>query len=431
MTGVSSRVVGKSSKCWRWRRGHRRSRPPSHWPFRPGGPAPAAIRGRSGGAASAPAPSPTNAPSTTSTSPFDAAAPAASSPASTPSRCCCCGPAARLPKARRRRSHRRGSPSGLPPPRRLPSRQPTDEHGRTGAAAPAVLPPRRHRFHRSSPARPATTASPACRPASPSSTAGSTTASRTGLADPSLASYKTWDGLAARLVDAQVGGLANRVRRLAGLVGAHPDWHSRVLAELGVLHLLATSGRHLGELPVSTGRFRGGDHRLAGPPGRRPGRCSRDRPLGGDGSQRHPRRPHRGATHLAARCCVGRVGDGAVVRRVPAEPRHLVRRRHAGACRPVPLSRLGGVAGADGSAPQRTAAGGAHRRFVDRRSLRPDRPGPRRRAVARAVPAVCRCCADSLGGALVADRLHRLAAARRRRRWSAHCWRAPPVARRP
>ena len=72
---------------------------------------------------------------------------------------------------------------------------------------------------------------------------------RTGLADPSLASYKTWDGLAARLVDARVGGLANRVRRLAGLVGAHPDWHSQVLAELGVLHLLATSGRHLRALP--------------------------------------------------------------------------------------------------------------------------------------------------------------------------------------
>ena len=74
---------------------------------------------------------------------------------------------------------------------------------------------------------------------------------RTGLADPSLASYRTWDGLAARLIDAQVGGLANRVRRLAGLVGAHADWHSQVLAELGVLHLLATSGRQLGALPPS------------------------------------------------------------------------------------------------------------------------------------------------------------------------------------
>src|SRR5258706_253587 len=72
---------------------------------------------------------------------------------------------------------------------------------------------------------------------------------RTGLSGPSLASYKTWDGLAARLVDAQVGGLANRVRRLAGLVGAHPDWHSQVLSELGVLHLLATSGRRLRDLP--------------------------------------------------------------------------------------------------------------------------------------------------------------------------------------
>lgn len=72
---------------------------------------------------------------------------------------------------------------------------------------------------------------------------------RTGLADPALARYATWDGLAARLVDAQVGGLANRVRRLAGLVGAQPDWHAQVLAELGVLHLLARGGRRLHELP--------------------------------------------------------------------------------------------------------------------------------------------------------------------------------------
>jgi hypothetical protein len=54
---------------------------------------------------------------------------------------------------------------------------------------------------------------------------------RTGLADPALAQYAMWDGLAARLVDAQVGGLANRVRRLAGAVGASPDWHQQVLAD--------------------------------------------------------------------------------------------------------------------------------------------------------------------------------------------------------
>lgn len=71
---------------------------------------------------------------------------------------------------------------------------------------------------------------------------------RTGLADPVLAQYATWDELAARLIDAQVGGLANRVRRLAGMVGAHPDWHQHVLAELGSLHLLATAGRQLGSL---------------------------------------------------------------------------------------------------------------------------------------------------------------------------------------
>jgi hypothetical protein len=72
---------------------------------------------------------------------------------------------------------------------------------------------------------------------------------RTGLADPALARYATWDTLAARLVDARAGALANRVRRLAGLVGAGPDWHADVLGELGMLHLIAEAGRRLPELP--------------------------------------------------------------------------------------------------------------------------------------------------------------------------------------
>lgn len=73
---------------------------------------------------------------------------------------------------------------------------------------------------------------------------------RTGLADPALAKYATWDDLAARLVDARAGSLANRIRRLAGLVGASPDWHDRVLQELGLLHLLSQAGRRLGTLPA-------------------------------------------------------------------------------------------------------------------------------------------------------------------------------------
>ncbi len=76
---------------------------------------------------------------------------------------------------------------------------------------------------------------------------------RTGLADPALARYSTWDDLAARLVDARAGALANRVRRLAGMVGASPDWHERVLAEIGILHLLATAGRRVLELPGPLG----------------------------------------------------------------------------------------------------------------------------------------------------------------------------------
>jgi hypothetical protein len=72
---------------------------------------------------------------------------------------------------------------------------------------------------------------------------------RTGLADPSIARFGTWDALAARLVDARAGALANRVRRLAGRVGAAPDWHEGVLADIGVLHLLAQAGQRVPALP--------------------------------------------------------------------------------------------------------------------------------------------------------------------------------------
>jgi hypothetical protein len=57
--------------------------------------------------------------------------------------------------------------------------------------------------------------------------------------------------LARRLTDARAGALANRVRRLAGKVGAEPEWHDTVLAEMGVLHLLAQAGQRVPQLPSS------------------------------------------------------------------------------------------------------------------------------------------------------------------------------------
>jgi hypothetical protein len=72
---------------------------------------------------------------------------------------------------------------------------------------------------------------------------------RIGLADPSIARFATWDEVARRLTDARAGALANRVRRLAGRVGAEPDWHANVLAEIGILHLLARAGQRVPQLP--------------------------------------------------------------------------------------------------------------------------------------------------------------------------------------
>lgn len=71
---------------------------------------------------------------------------------------------------------------------------------------------------------------------------------RVGLADPSTARRATWETLATRLIDGRAGALANRVRRLATMVGTDDDWHERVLAELGMLHLLARGGLRVGAL---------------------------------------------------------------------------------------------------------------------------------------------------------------------------------------
>ena len=72
---------------------------------------------------------------------------------------------------------------------------------------------------------------------------------RAGLAAPELADIDTWDRLAARLVDAQCGSLANRVKRVAALVGQHGRWHEDVLEELAVMHALAQGALRTSTLP--------------------------------------------------------------------------------------------------------------------------------------------------------------------------------------
>ena len=135
-------------------------------------------------------------------------------------------------------------PAGRPRPPRLARRQP-----RAVVSSRSTTSPTSHQAARSSTAA-ATNGWPGYATGWSSSTGGSMTgcgpvcptrgwpAMRRGTSSPPGSSTR-W-----------AGALANRVRRLAGLVGARPDWHELVLAELGVLHLLAEAGQRLGDLPA-------------------------------------------------------------------------------------------------------------------------------------------------------------------------------------
>ncbi|MCQ4045542.1 SWIM zinc finger family protein [Streptantibioticus rubrisoli] len=58
-----------------------------------------------------------------------------------------------------------------------------------------------------------------------------------------------WEGVAARMVDAQAPGLAARVRDLAAIPASGGDWPSRLLEEYAMLHLLARGCLNLDSLP--------------------------------------------------------------------------------------------------------------------------------------------------------------------------------------
>jgi hypothetical protein len=81
---------------------------------------------------------------------------------------------------------------------------------------------------------------------------------RNGLASVEAQPASFWEGQARRLVDAQAPGLAGRVRRLAAIPHATPDWPARLLDELGRLALLVHAFRRLEHLdPVLQEDVRG------------------------------------------------------------------------------------------------------------------------------------------------------------------------------
>lgn len=72
---------------------------------------------------------------------------------------------------------------------------------------------------------------------------------REGLASVEAKPAAFWEGQVARLIDAQAPGLAARVRRLAAIPNASPDWPARLLDDLGRLALLTHAFRRIEELP--------------------------------------------------------------------------------------------------------------------------------------------------------------------------------------
>jgi SWIM zinc finger len=71
---------------------------------------------------------------------------------------------------------------------------------------------------------------------------------RQGLAASQQAGYRHWDDIAARMVDAQAPGLAERLRTLAAVPYSGAGWDGRLLAEYALLRLLTIAYRRQAEL---------------------------------------------------------------------------------------------------------------------------------------------------------------------------------------
>jgi hypothetical protein len=75
---------------------------------------------------------------------------------------------------------------------------------------------------------------------------------RQGLAGVRRQPPSFWDAAAARLVDAQVPGLAERVRTMGSAVHVRADWAPYLLAQLGRWYLAVRAWRRRGSLPAAT-----------------------------------------------------------------------------------------------------------------------------------------------------------------------------------
>ncbi len=73
---------------------------------------------------------------------------------------------------------------------------------------------------------------------------------RAGLGATRAAGYGHADAIAARLVDAQAPGVASALRRLSAIPVSGDGWPGRLLAEYGLLHLLARAHQQLDTLPA-------------------------------------------------------------------------------------------------------------------------------------------------------------------------------------
>jgi hypothetical protein len=76
---------------------------------------------------------------------------------------------------------------------------------------------------------------------------------RSGLTDDRVRTYEFWDGIAARMVDAQASGVGRRLRALAGIpMTGKPNWAERLLHEVSSLYLLADAYSRIDSLPEAT-----------------------------------------------------------------------------------------------------------------------------------------------------------------------------------